>query len=155
VTFPTSFTFAAGATKATFPITTSWVTAPTTVTMYVTMNGLTLSGSFVIEPVVPNQFNLGASSVTSGSSTTGQVYLSGPSPAGGAVVQLSSNNPAVTVPASMTIPAGWYEYTFPINTSAVSTATPVVITATFNGGSMTATLTLNPASPKKTTTTTK
>ncbi len=105
VTIPASFKFAAGATKGTFPISTSWVTVPTPVTLYVTMNGLTLSGSFIIEPVTPNQFLLGALSVVGGSSTTGQVYLNGPSPAGGAVVQLSSNNPAVTVPASITIPA--------------------------------------------------
>jgi peptidoglycan/xylan/chitin deacetylase (PgdA/CDA1 family) len=150
VTFPPSAVFGTGATKTTFPINSTWTSAPTPVTMYVTMNGLTLSRPFTLLPIVPNAINLDASSMTGGSSTNGHVYLSGPAPSGGAVVTLSTNNGSVTLsPSTVTIPAGWFHQDFVIQTSAVPVATPVTITATYNGGSFSATLTVNPASPKK------
>jgi len=145
VTFPASATFAAGTTKTTFPITTSWVTAPTTVTMYVTMNGLTLSRPFVILPVAPNVINIDSATVIGGASTTGHVYLSGPAPAGGAKILLSTNNPGVTLsPTSVVVPQGWVHMDFTIQTKVVTATTSVTVSAIYNGGSTKATLTVNP-----------
>jgi hypothetical protein len=64
---------------------------------------------------------------------TGKVTLSGPAPAGGLVVSLSSDNAAVTVPQSMTVPAGATEATFEVRTALVPAVTSVRIAA--NAGS--------------------
>jgi hypothetical protein len=78
-------------------------------------------------------------------SSTGTVMLSGPAPAGGAQILLSSNNSAASVPASVTVPAGATSATFTVSTSAVAASTPVIISASYGGVTLTATLTANPA----------
>ena len=91
--------------------------------------------------------SLNPATVVGGGSSTGTVTLSAPAPAGGAVVSLSSGNTAVaTVPASVTVPASAISATFTTNTSAVSSATQVNISGSYNGGGAHATLTVNPGS---------
>ena len=51
-----------------------------------------------------------------GTAATGTVVLNSAAPAGGLVVPLSDNSTAVTVPASVTVPAGATSATFPVNT---------------------------------------
>jgi hypothetical protein len=73
------------------------------------------------------------------------VTLNGPAPAGGAVVTLASNNAAATVPASVTVAAGaTVSATFNIATTTVAANTPVTITATYNGTSVSGTLSVTP-----------
>jgi len=85
------------------------------------------------------------SSVTGGNASTGTVTLSSGAPSGGALVTLSSSNPAVvTVPASVTVPAGTTTKTFTAATSAVATSTLVTISAAYNGVTKTASLAVNP-----------
>ena len=65
------------------------------------------------------------------------------STAGGVVVALTSSNTRVaTVPASVQIPAGTGYAAFTIKTSRVKASTGVTITATANGVSKSATLTV-------------
>lgn len=91
-------------------------------------------------PPVPTSLVLASSSVVGGKSTTGTVTVSG---AGGAVVTLASGNTALAkVPASVQIPVGASSASFTITTSRVRTTTPVSITATANGSSVGAVLTL-------------
>jgi hypothetical protein len=73
-------------------------------------------------------------------SSTGTVKLSGPAPAGGAQVLLSSNNSAASVPPSVTVPAGATSATFTVSTSVVLVSTSANISASYNGTSRTATL---------------
>lgn len=83
-------------------------------------------------------------SVTGGAGAQGTVTLTGPAPAGGVVVALSSgNSAAAAVPPGVTIAAGATSATFPITTSAVSAFTSVVITGVYQG-SASATLTVLP-----------
>ena len=84
-------------------------------------------------------------SVVGGASSTGTVTLTSAAPTGGAVVSLSSNNGAATVPASVTVAAGATSATFTATTSTVTVSTAVTITGTFGGATRTATLTVNPA----------
>lgn len=81
--------------------------------------------------------------VNGGSTSVGSVALGSAAPAGGAVVVLSSNNTKVVIPASITIPAGQTSGTFDANTYAVPTNTAVTVTATYNGVSKSAVLTVN------------
>jgi hypothetical protein len=86
--------------------------------------------------------------VLGGNSTTdNRVMLTGPAPQTGALVSLSSGNPAVaTVPASVAVHAGQtYSLVFNIATTAVATQTPVTISATYRGVTQTATLTVDAA----------
>src|SRR5438552_161181 len=96
-------------------------------------------------PVAVSSLRLNPTSVTGGTqSSTGTVTLSGPAPAGGAQVTLSSSNAAASVPSSVTVPAASTTATFTISTSAVAASTPVTISASYGGTSTSASLTVMP-----------
>ena len=96
----------------------------------------------LLAPPSLSSLTLNPTSVVGGVQTsTGTVTLTGPAPAGGVQILLSSGNPAaVTLPSSVTIPAGATSATFTVNTSIVLVSTSVHITATYNGTTKTATL---------------
>jgi len=78
------------------------------------------------------------------------VTLSAAAPAGGAVVTLSSSNPAAAnVPpvGSVTVPAGATNATFTVTTVSVTASTSATISASFGGATRTAVLTVTPAAP--------
>src|SRR5438128_1951705 len=101
-------------------------------------------------PPPPPAASLSAVSVTPTSvvgrnSSQGTVTLTSAAPTGGAVVSLSSSNPAVAaVPASVTVAAGVTSATFAIATTTVTASTAPTISATFGGVARTAVLTVNP-----------
>jgi len=82
--------------------------------------------------------------VTGGNSSTGTVLLTAIAQAT-TTVTISSNNAAATVPASVTVPAGSQSRNFSISTTQVQVTTSAQITASLNGTSRSATLTINPA----------
>ena len=86
-------------------------------------------------------------SVVGGNSSQGTVTLTGAAPTGGAVVTLSDNSAAATVPASVTVLAGATSATFTVTTSTVTSSTPVTITGTFGSVSRSATLTVTAQPP--------
>ncbi|HEX8459160.1 MAG TPA: VCBS repeat-containing protein [Pyrinomonadaceae bacterium] len=64
-------------------------------------------------------------------------------PAGGATVILTNDNASlVSMPASVTIPAGWSDASFPIQTTTTGITTPVNISASYGGATKTAVLTV-------------
>jgi hypothetical protein len=76
-------------------------------------------------------------------SSTGTVTLSGPAPSGGVQVTLSSSNTAVArVPPSVTVQAGATSGTFTVTPSIVILSTNVAISASYNGTSQQANLTV-------------
>jgi uncharacterized repeat protein (TIGR03803 family) len=91
-----------------------------------TLTGLTLA-----------PFNLAG-----GKSSTATVTLGGPAPAGGAVVALSSSSPVASVPAALNVPAGATSASFAVATKRVARTKTVTIRASYNGGSVSATLTV-------------
>jgi hypothetical protein len=148
---PASVTVAAGATSATFTVTTSAVSASTVVTITAAYAGATRSASLTVTPAAPpapalTSLTLNPTSVTGGNSSTGTVTLSGPAPAGGALVALSSSNALVAhVPASVTVAAGATSATFTVSTSPVVASTAVTISGSYGGAGRSASLTVNPA----------
>ena len=89
--------------------------------------------------------SLSPSSVTGGTSSTGTITLTAAAPTGGAVVGLaSSHTSTVTVPTSITVPAGATSAKFTAATSAVGASTMVTVSATYNGVAKSAVLTVNP-----------
>src|SRR5207302_3027177 len=116
---PASVTVAAGATTASFMVSTSAVTAPTTVAISAAYGGTTRTATLTVNPVaLPTvaSMSLNPSTVVGGlQSSTGRVTLSAPAPAGGARVALTSSSFAASVPSSVTVPAGATSATFPVN----------------------------------------
>jgi len=85
--------------------------------------------------------SLSPNNVVGGGSSLGQVGLNAAAPAGGAVVTLSSSNPALaSAPSSVLVPAGSRNATFTVTTTAPTANSSAVITGTYNGGVRTATL---------------
>ncbi len=134
----------AGATTATFTVNTSVVTASTTVTISAAYGGVSKSATLTVTPPpLPtlSSLTLNPTSVIGGvNSTTGTVTLSGPAPAGGAQVVLSSNSGAASVPSRVFVPAGATSATFAVSTSVVLVSTSVTISALYNSTTQTATL---------------
>ena len=141
---PSSVTVPAGATSATFTVSTSAVTASTTVTISASYSGATRSASLTVTPVAPVLLSLtvNPTSVVGGGleSPAGTATLSGPAPAGGAQVALTSSNGAASVPSSVIIPAGATGASFRVNTFVVLVSTSSTISGRYNGTTQTATL---------------
>lgn len=76
--------------------------------------------------------------------SSGKVTLSAPAPAGGAVVTLSTSNPAARVPASVTVPAGATTAKFTIAGTAVGSPQSGNVTASYGGASRSAVVTVRP-----------
>ena len=139
-------------TTSTLTLTASSAATTGTVTVTITGTSGTLTNTTTITltvtpppPPLPtvSSLELNPTSVVGGTqSSTGTVTLSGPAPAGGAQVLLSSSNAAAGVPSSVTVPAGATRATFTVNTSMVLVTTSANISASYNGTTRTATLTI-------------
>jgi hypothetical protein len=103
------------------------------------------------ESAVLTNLDINPTSVAGGDASSGTVILSVGAPFGGAVVALSSSNPAVaSVPASVTVPETGFTGSFTISTAAVQTTTAVTISASYNGSTRTGTLTVTNGAPPST-----
>jgi hypothetical protein len=123
------------------------VTSPTPVTITATLNGGSASGQLTVQPTALKSLSISPSSISGGAQPTGIVMLTGQAPPGGASVTLSSNSPAVNPPASVFVPPGSFSVSFSIPTSSVSANTTATVTASWNGVSMEAPVTLTPQQP--------
>jgi hypothetical protein len=138
---PSSVTVPAGSSSATFTVGTNPVAASTVATILASYDGVSPSASLTITPPTVSSLTLNPSSVVGGvQSSTGTVTLSGPAPAGGAQVLLSSNNGAASVPSSVTVSAGSTSASFTVNTSIVIVSTTATISASYNNTTQTANL---------------
>jgi hypothetical protein len=145
LTVPASITVPAGQTSATFAITTSAVTSDTTVVISATFAGDTFNDAIILRTML-QAVDLNPSTVVGGTPSTGTVILGAPAPAGGAVVTLSSSNTIlVTVPASVTVPAGATSATFTANTRTVTSFSFADISASYAGATVSSRLFLSTA----------
>jgi hypothetical protein len=122
------------------------VTASTLVTLTGTLNGSSASVSFTDQPPALQSLSV-FSPITGGSQTSLIVMLTGAAPSGGALVNLSSDSPAASPPATATIPAGSHSVTLNVPTSTVTANTTVTISAAWNGTTVQTQLTLTPQQP--------
>ena len=142
---PTSVTVSAGATTATFSVTTTPVTVNASAVISGTY-GVTRSATLTVNVATLSSLTRNPTSIVGGNNSTGTVTLNGAAPAGGALVTLqSSNASAAQVPATVTIAAGSTSANFTISTSGVASSTSVTISATY-GATRTTTLTVSVAS---------
>jgi pimeloyl-ACP methyl ester carboxylesterase len=94
-----------------------------------------------------SNFTISPSTITSGNTVNLSIALSAAAPMGGATVSLtSSSSTALPVTSPITIPAGQSAVGQSVSTGTVTTSTPVTVTASYNGSSKQATVTVTPLS---------
>jgi hypothetical protein len=120
------------------------VTVPTDATVTASYGGATATVPITVNPPSLKEILPSPNSVTGGSPAPANIALNGSAPAGGATVTLTSSSDLMVPPASVDIAAGSFFHQFSIPTKAVTTTTPVTITATWKGQSISQTVTLTP-----------
>jgi len=148
VTVPASVVVAAGNTQATFSVTTNSVVAATAVPITATYNGLVITNLMVYPTninVYLSNLTVSPTGVVGAGTSTGTVSLNAPAPAGGAIVQLKSNDPNVTVPVNVTVPAGSQSASFTIACAGELNLTYANISGSYNTWTQAAILTTMPA----------
>ena len=157
LTVPASVSVPAGSTSGTFTASAATVGTNQTATITATLSGNSVTAILTLEPpaappVTAASLACSPSSLVTPGTSLCTATLSAPAPAGGAAVALSSNQTSLTVPASVSVPAGSTSGTFTASAATVGTNQTATITATLSGNSVTAILTLEPpAAPPVTT----
>ena len=135
----------AGATSADFTVTTVPINYSDVVTVDATYQNTTIRGRLNILPLQIASFTVNPSNVVGSNQAQGTITLNDPAPTGGAVIWLSSSNPAIaTVPTPLTIPAGATSATFTITTNSVTAVTPISLSAMYGNSIQSTTLTVSP-----------
>jgi len=109
-----------------------------------TFAGVKRMAYFYIEPPVAASVTLFPISTKGGTVVNATARLNGNAPIGGIVATLESNNPAASVPGSVTIAANEISKGFKVTTMQVSQTTAATISMTANAVTKTATLTITP-----------
>jgi hypothetical protein len=144
---PASVTVPSGSKSTTFTITTQGVSTVATATISATLGTSTQSAQLTIQPATLASLSVAPTSLVGGSQSTatGTVTITGVSAPNGDTVSISSSNPSVaSAPSLVVVNGNAVTATFTITTQSVTTAQSVTFTATFNGVSKTATLSVQP-----------
>ena len=142
---PASVWVPAGETSSCFTTIITPVTNTQVGNIVASLNGVSRSAKLTVRPVAVSYIVFVPYSVIGPNNVTGTVSLECPAPAEGLTVQLSSRNPGVAHPTqgSVYIPAGSLDADFGIQTTDVPSPRSAIITATVNGISKSAVLTVN------------
>lgn len=143
-TVPATVTVPAGTDSATFDLTAAATASVATVTVTASLGGSSASAALVVNPPKVSALSVSSNTVVGGQPLVGTVTLDGTAPAGGIIVTLGSSNRAVTVPASVTVPAGEHTMSVDLTTSRVDRSTPATVTATAGSSHASATVTVAP-----------
>jgi trimeric autotransporter adhesin len=140
---PANVTVLPGQTSRGFAATVGTVNTNQYVTVTARLLGYTFTRQVTISlwisslvPTVP--------SVIGGNPTAARVFLVQPAPAGGLVVNLSKNSAKLSMPTTVTVPAGSKVASFSISTGPVTSTTATTVYASYGGYSRAAAITLEP-----------
>lgn len=156
VVLPASITVAAGSTSASFTASVSSVSSVQTATLtagagnvaetfFLQLNASTIGQGSTVIPVLSGLTCM-VGSIRGAGSAGCTVTLNAAVPSGGFVINMASNNPAVTLPATVTVAAGSTSASFTATVSAVSSAQTATLTASAGGTAETFALQLNVSS---------
>ncbi|MCB1022610.1 MAG: hypothetical protein KDC27_21955, partial [Acidobacteria bacterium] len=145
-TVPASLVIPQGQTTGQFTVTTTTVASQQTAQINAA-SANTVNAALTINAPTAGQgqiacLALAPTAVTGGEPSTGKVTLSAAAPAGGILVNLSSNNANATVPGSLVIPQGQTTGQFTVTTTTVASQQTAQITAA-SANTVNATLTIN------------
>jgi hypothetical protein len=147
---PATVIVPAGAISADFTIASNAAAPEEIVQIMAAVGNVPRTANLSVNAATPGGGQLSSVSVTpasvvGGGGATGTVRFS--RAPDGAVVQLSSSNPAVRVPAEAIVPGGSASGAFAVTTSAVTSTTTATITARWFGITKTTTITVTPGAP--------
>jgi plastocyanin len=144
---PPTVTVAPGESAANFSISTELVKVATKLTVKaIDPAGKSAEATLTIEPpaVRVTALTLTPTSVEATKASSGEVTLSSEAPSGAFTVKLSSQCPAISIPASVVVKEGAKSANFSITTTTVSAKTPAAITVSDgNGYAQSAVLTID------------
>jgi hypothetical protein len=146
-TVPATIVIPQGQTQASFDITTSSVAAPTSVSVIASFNGQSMStGLSLTQAPVVSVAGVSIAPVVGGQSITGTVSVTNfPRAAGGAVITLTSGDPAtLQVPPTVTVPYGAFSVNFTVTTVVVPGQKGVSVKASYNTSNITTTVSVAP-----------
>ena len=143
---PSVVTVPAGQTSAVFAITTQGVSAQATATISASFESITLSATLTINPITLTFLSVAPTKVVGGANSTGTVTLNYPAPEGGISVNLNCDSSSASVPVSVTVAARATTATFTVSTLPVSAQGSVSISATLGASTVSAQLSIDPAS---------
>jgi hypothetical protein len=143
VTVPVAVSVDAGKSEVSFDVTVRPVTTNKDVDISATHRGQTITGTFRLEKTVLKELVISTTECIGGETVQLVVSLNGPAPDGGMVVSLSSSHRAISVPSSVTVPAGERSITLDLIVSAVPADTSVTVTGTGNSAQASASILVN------------
>jgi len=144
VTVPKSVTVEPGQSEATFNVTTTTVAEQLEVTITATSGSVTKTTTLTVTPPTLIAFSLNPTTVSGGASSTGTVALSGPAPASGISVKLSSDLHLATVPATVKVKPGLRLATFTVKTVTVGAQYTANISASLEDATLSNALKISP-----------
>lgn len=146
ITGQPTVTVPAGKKTAQFTFQTAAVSVDTNVAVTVSRNGASVSANQLAQAPLLRGFIFDPSIVTGEGTTQGTIAIAGVAPAGGLVINLSVIKPTtgVTVPATVTVPAGENVVSFTATYSKVTTKIKTQIRASLNGKNLDGAFTINP-----------
>lgn len=139
---PSAVTVPSGGTSATSSIRAATVSSDTTVAITASAPGGTRTVYVTVLAPRPSSLSLSPAAVESGAQSIGTLTLDAPAPAGGLVVNLQSNTGIAWTAPSVTVAAGATTATFPISTGYVGVDSMATISASANGVTRSASLTV-------------
>jgi uncharacterized repeat protein (TIGR03803 family) len=148
---PSNVTVPAGATSATFAITTNgFVLSNTAVMITATLGNSTQQAALTLTPgIAVTSIRLNPTTVTGGSNSTATVTIASPAPSGGSEVLISRSQnppcpPPLILPNAVIVPAGSTSSNFTVGTTSVTSSSAAQVFAQSGGATVSATLTVNP-----------
>ena len=148
VSVPVSVTVPAGALSVTFPVTAGTVSTDTKAVVTASVGGQEVHGTVYVLVPFPKTLTVSPTTIIGGDAGIGTVALASNAGVGGQVVNLTSSNVNVVVPATVTVPAGATSATFPVQTSIISSDIAVAISADADGSGITTTVLIKRVAPK-------
>ena len=137
-------TIPAGQSSANFNVTTSPTTTTKNPQITATLNGKSASCGMIVGAVQLSGIHVPQTTLVGGTSEPVTVTLTGPAPAGGFTVYLSSTTGFAKLPASVVIPAGSNSTTVTLTTTATLNSATFIITATAGSKTSSINMLLNP-----------
>jgi len=142
---PATLIFQTGQSSATFPVTLYPVAADTVVTITATGGSVVKTATITIKQPVLSALGVSPTTVKSGGAITLTVKISAPAPAGGSPVAVTSDSGAVVIPGGVVnVPFNATSTIVKIYSTAVFAETPVTLTATLGGISISKLVTITP-----------
>ncbi|MBL8204018.1 MAG: TIGR03790 family protein [Blastocatellia bacterium] len=133
VTVPDTIRFAAGTTQATFPIASAITPNYQPSLITATINNETFANTLTVAPLLA-AINFEPSTVAGDTVRTGTIFLNDFAPTSGAIISLTSDQPAViAAPSTVIVAEGQARATFTVTIHPVAAKTTVLLIASHNG----------------------